>query len=189
VLKATPAKLSELLGPKSGQTFHAGLKKAVAAASEIDFMIASSTMPRGVGETKLKAVFAVELDIMKWRLELAPKGWTTESFAAFMTELPKYVAWRRAELATVPFPLPLTTPQLIPETPSRGPICFSGFRDKALEERATSIGFTVASLTSKTVALIVPDNVSETVKVRAAKEKGIRVLTKSQFMTQYLGAV
>ena len=188
VLKATPAKLSELLGPKSGQTFHAGLQKAVAAANEIDFMISSSRMPRGVGETKLKAIFAVEPDITKWRPDLSPKSWTTESFAAFMAELPKYVVWRRAELATVPFPLPLT-PQLNPESLSRGPICFSGFRDKALEERATSIGFTVSTLTSKTVALIVPDNVSETVKVRAAREKGIRVLTKSQFMTQYLGTM
>jgi len=181
LLKTAATRLSEILGPKSGQTLHAGLQAALKKASELDLMIASSTMPRGVGETKLKAVFALEADIRRWTTALNPVGWSSAAFAAFMAELPAYVAWR-SELALVPYPI-LKAVEPIKEIH----ICFSGFRDKTLEELIAPLGYVVGSLTSKTTILVVPDGaIKETDKVKVAREKGIAVKTRSAFMTQYL---
>jgi DNA ligase (NAD+) len=182
LLKTVAARLSEILGPKTGQTFHTGLHAAIKKASEQDLMIASSTMPRGVGETKLKAIFALEPDIRRWNTNLKPVGWSALAFEEFMKELPAYVTWRTTELASVAYPI------LKKVEPSKEiHICFTGFRDKALEELITPLGFVVGSLTSKTTTLVVPDGaVKETDKVKVAREKGIAVQTRSAFVAQYL---
>jgi len=181
LLKTAAKRLSEILGPKSGQTLHTGLQAALKKVSELDLMIASSTMPRGVGETKLKAVFALEADLRRWTIALNPVGWSSAAFATFMTELPAYVAWRTSELSAVPYPIVKAEP--IKEIH----ICFTGFRDKTLEELIAPLGYVVGSLTSKTAVLVVPDGaIKETDKVKVAREKGITVKTRSAFMTQYL---
>jgi len=181
LLQTVAARLSEILGPKTGQTFHTGLHAAMKKVSEKDLMIASSTMPRGVGETKLKAIFALEPDIRRWNTNLKPVGWSSIAFEEFMKELPAYVTWRTSELP-VPYPILKKV-----EPAQEKHICFTGFRDKALEELINPLGFVVGSLTSKTTILVVPDGaVKETDKVKAARQKGIAVQTRSAFVAQYL---
>jgi NAD-dependent DNA ligase len=60
----------------------------------------------------------------------------------------------------------------------------TGFRDAALETRARAAGWAVAdSLTSKVTVLLVPDgDMKESGKVKAAREKGIKIMQRSKFL-------
>ena len=188
---ATPARLAELLGPKTGAALHSNLRTALAKATEQQLMVASSRMPRGVGETKLTALFGVEADPRRWvgGGMTPPTGWTTASLAAFLAEFPKYEAWRRAELPFVAYPI-LATAAAKPRAhaPNTQVICMTGFRDKELESSATAAGHTfVGAVTGKTTILLVPDGeVRESEKVKAARAKAIRIMNRSTFVSQLM---
>jgi NAD-dependent DNA ligase len=182
ILDTSAAKLSEILGPKTGASLYTNLRSALAKTDEMTLMIASSTMPRGVGETKLKAIFAVEADPDRWTGALKPAGWTAESFSAFLKVFPTYKEWRKQ------IPLELKTNQTKPVSVTGETICMTGFRDAAMEENATAKGHAfVPSVTGKTTILLVPDGpVKESEKVKAARAKAIRILSRSEFMDLYL---
>ncbi|NBO71529.1 MAG: hypothetical protein EBU66_12680 [Bacteroidetes bacterium] len=183
VWAATSDTLATILGPKTGSMLYANLRTILHKATELDLMLASSLMPRGVGDTKLSALFHLEADPRKWQGIAAPDGWTTTSFQAFLQELPNYVSWRQKELSWIPYPI-LQIQSKSPMTP----VCITGFRDKHLEEQAAKKGYElVTNLTGKVTLLLVPDGeVKETEKVKTAREKGIEILSKSQFVAQYL---
>ena len=184
---ATADTLSKVLGPKTGASLHANLRTALAGASEATLMHASSMMPRGVGDTKLASLFAAEWDPRKWVTAAAAPtaGWTAESFQAFMKELPAYVAWRTKELSWIPYPILQGRAQPKPSTEI---ICMTGFRDKALEEKGAQKGYCfVPALTGKVTILLVPDGeVKESEKIKSARAKGIKILSRSSFTQQYL---
>jgi NAD-dependent DNA ligase len=181
--KATAKQLSEILGPKTGATLYDSIRAA--KPTEIDLMIASSMMPRSVGETKLNALHAVDPDVRVWDQLPPPAGWTADSLTAFKEILHTYKTWRITETPWIPYPVaaPAAPPAVCA---AKGSICFSGFRDKALEESAQQKGFAAGSLTARTTILAVPDGpVKESEKVKAARQKGIRILTRTQ-LVQYL---
>jgi DNA ligase (NAD+) len=184
---ASVEKLCQVLGPKTGASLHANLRTALANVSEATLMVASSTMPRGVGETKLSSLFAACENPNNWSALSAPAGWTSDSFSAFMKEFPTYVAWRK-ELSWIPYPIP--TKVLTVKECGGQVICMTGFRDKELEESATKQGHSfVPSFTGKVTILLVPDGpVKESEKIKAARSKGTAILSRSQFMAQYLFA-
>lgn len=182
---ASAERLSKVLGPKTGASLHANLRTALAKVSEATLMVASSTMPRGVGETKLTSLFAVCENPNNWSTLSPPAGWTADSFSAFLKEFPTYLAWRK-ELSWIPYPILRAAPAPAPATGEI--ICMTSFRDKALEESATKLGHSfVPSFTGKVTILLVPDGpVKESEKVKAARAKGTKILSRSQFMSQYL---
>jgi hypothetical protein len=163
-----------------------------------------------VGDTKLRALFAVEADPKKWNgvfsSAAAPPGWTDATLSGFLAEFPKYEAWRHAELPFVEYPKvaaagsgPRTTAEAIRSgkglaaasaaaaaSTSLSAICFTGFRDKELEAAAAAAGYTVAAaITSKVTVLVVPDGpVRESEKVKAARTKGIKIMAREEFAAQ-----
>jgi DNA ligase (NAD+) len=203
---APAERLSELLGPKTGANLHKALRTAMDKTTELHLMIASSKMPRGVGDTKLRALFAVEPDPKKWAASFSapPPGWTDATLSGFLAEFPKYESWRHAELPFVAYPKvaaagtgPKTTAEAIRSgkvlaaaasaaNAPAGTVCFTGFRDKELEAAATAAGYTVApAITSKVTVLVVPDgDVRESEKVKAARTKGIKIMPRGEFATQ-----
>jgi NAD-dependent DNA ligase len=187
--RAPATRLSELLGPKTGATLFDNLRNIFTSKTlkEIHLMVASSMMPRGVGDTKLQALSAVAPDPRTWRsITVPPAGWTADSLAAFQEVFPAYEEWRRSELGWMAYPI--TTPSSVQAPAPSGGICMTGFRDKTLEQRATAAGFAVtATLTGKTTMLLVPDgDVGETEKVKAARAKGVRIISRTAFIDQYL---
>ena len=211
--EATAARLSELLGPKTGASLHANLRTALEMASELHLMIASLKMPRGVGDTKLRVLFAVEGDPRRWAsgaTSLAGQqlpGWSAASLATFLAELPVYEAWRAAELPFLPCPAaPVaaihttaaakaagaalsTAAKAAAAHPNAQTVCFTGFRDKDLEGQAVEAGHTVAaSMTSKVNLLVVPDggNTRESEKVKAARAKGVKIMTRAAFIETFI---
>jgi hypothetical protein len=161
----------------------------LAKVSELALMHASSTMPRGVGDTKLTSLFAASADPRNWSGLATPVGWTTESFHSFLTEFPKYEAWRSKELSWIPYPILGTPIVAVPKAAANGQtICMTGFRDKDLEDAAIQKGHVfVQSLTGKVTLLLVADGtVKESEKVKAARAKGTPILSRSEFVAKYL---
>jgi hypothetical protein len=187
---ASAPRLSEVLGPKTGAALYANLRTVLAKVSELALMHASSTMPRGVGDTKLTSLFAASADPRKWSGLATPVGWTTESFHSFLTEFPKYEAWRSKELGWIPYPILSAPPAVaMPKAATNGQtICMTGFRDKDLEAAAVAKGHVfVPSLTGKVTVLLVADGpVKESEKVKAARAKGTPILSRSEFVAKYL---
>jgi NAD-dependent DNA ligase len=184
LLAATAEKLSAILGPKTGTSLHANVRSALHSATEMSLMQASSVMPRGVGDTKLTSLFAVQPDPRQWSSVAAPEGWTADSYRAFLAEFPNYVEWRSKELAGIPYPIISGAP-----APSTGKlICLTGFRDAALEKKAESKGYKLVTVFNKRVSiLLVPDGpVKESEKVKAARAAAVPILSRSQFVAQYL---
>ncbi len=190
IAAATAERLGAVVGPKTGAALYANLRTAVAAASEATLMMASSQMPRGVGESKLKALFEAHPDWTRWDSEpMAPlAGWTATSLENFLREFPKYKAWREKELGWLSRGSSHQVAK--PATPTKGTICFTGFREKDLEARATAQGFAVAAtLTSKVAILVTPDPPKQAgaEKLAKARAAGTTILTRGQFVEKFLG--
>lgn len=198
--KTSPERLSEILGPKTGFALHVNLRAALDAATEQTLMLASSEMPRGVGATKLAALFARDADPRRWRIGTgceAPPGWTMATLTAFWPALESYEWWRRRELDQILYPKVVARAAAAgagPPTPSpEGPkmiVCMTGFRDKELEATLTARGHTVAAtFTAKVTHLLVPEGpLKESEKTKAARARGVPIMTKAAFVAQYLQA-
>ena len=197
LLAATAEKLSATLGPKTGANLYTNLRSALQAVTEMRLMQASSMMPRGVGDTKLTSLFAVQADPRQWSGLKAPDGWTEESFRAFLTEFPNYVEWRSTELGGIPYPIisggmsaavsgAVSAAAISGE--AKGVVCVTGFRDVDLEKRAERKGYKLVTVFTKRVSiLLVPDGpVKESEKVKAARIAAVPILSRSQFVAQYL---
>jgi hypothetical protein len=184
---ATAERLAEILGPKTGASLWKNYRDALEKVTEKGLMLASSQMPRGVGESKLAALFAVEADPRRWKGVSVPAGWTAASLEAFWPALETYETWRRSELAEVPYPLGGAVTAVPREAaPTAGLICMTGFRDKDVETYAKARGFAVApTFTGKVTHLLVPDGtpLKESEKTKAARAKGIPILTRSAFLS------
>jgi DNA ligase (NAD+) len=183
---ATPDTLAKILGPKTGASLHTNLRTTLADVSELTLMHASSIMPRGVGDTKLTSLFAAEADPRRWTELAPPVGWTTDSFTAFLQDFPNYVEWRTKQLGWIPYPI---MKAVAPKPVANGEVvCMTGFRDADMEQKASQRGHTFSpTLTGKVTILLVPDGpVKESEKVKAARAKGTKILTRSQFVAQYL---
>jgi NAD-dependent DNA ligase len=181
----TPEQLAKVLGPKSGPTLHTNLRNKLLnpALTELTLLVASNKMPRSTGETKLTALLLAEPNMSKWvTMTTVPQGWTEDTFQAFQAVFPAYEAWRRTELKFLPYPLsaPVSTP-----TKS---VCFTGFRDKALEESASKHFQIVATVSSKLTVLVIPDGSAnhESEKVKKARALGTEILQCSEFTRKYL---
>jgi NAD-dependent DNA ligase len=178
-------RLSEILGPKTGATLHASLRKAFATVDEQTLMIASSLMPRSVGEVKLKALFDAEADPRRWSaLTAIPDSWSSDSLKAFQAVYPQYETWRQ-QITWIPYPiLKVAAVAAVAPVAPKGKaesICFTGFRDKDLEAKLVAAGHVIhGAVTGKTTILVTPDDGAETEKIKKARATGIRVLKRSE---------
>ena len=189
-------KLSELLGPTNGQKIHRALRAPFQKGlSEMKIMISSGLMPRSVGETKLKVLFAVEPDWRLWKRYAmscqAFESWSIGSFTEFLKVLPAYEQWRTNEFPSVNLPAATAAAVAVASAvataatspvEAKGVLCFTGFRNKEFEASCVQKGYTVSdTLTKKTTFLIVPDTDGYTsTKVEKAKSLGIPVVSLSK---------
>lgn len=185
--KATGATLGALLGPKTGESVYAALRTRLSAATELDFMLSSSVLPRGVGESKLKALFGMYPDPRGWSTAAdAPTGWTLDSFREFQREYPNYEGWRTSQIFWIPYPI-LVSAAVVPVPSLR--LCFTGFRDKELERAAQQRGFEIATTVTHALGVLVtPDgDTSNSEKVKkAAKYDSVEILSRSEFVNKYI---
>jgi hypothetical protein len=64
----------------------------------------------------------------------------------------------------------------------------TGFRDKSLEDSSIQRGHAFSpTFTGKVTILLVPDGpVKESEKVKAARAKGVKIISRTEFVVQYL---
>ena len=195
IWSATPDRLAAILGPKTGATLYTDLRKAFErpTVTEVTLLLASSKLPRGVGESKLTALLAAHPDPRTWATctrHPPPTGWTEKTFQEFQKVYATYEPWRIQEFHWIPYPR-LANVLPVPVTATSNPIktvCFTGFRDATLEEWAKSAGFQpVASVTNKLSVLVTADGAKSSEKSKKADALGtVEVLQRSEFMKKYL---
>jgi len=192
-------KMAEILGPTNGQKIHRALRLPFQKGlSEMKIMISSGLMPRSVGETKLKVLFAVEPEWRNWKRYAHScqsfESWSIGSFTEFLKVLPAYEQWRTNEFPTVAVAAAVANPtatavatavstsSAVP-TESKGTLCFTGFRNKEFEAQCVQKGYTVVdTVTKKTNFLVIPDTEGYTsTKVDKAKAAGVTVVSFSNF--------
>lgn len=196
VWDAGPEELARHLGAGRGPAFHTGLREAVGRAGPLELLVASNRLPRGVGEKKLRSLFAVEPDVERWKPARfgcdVPAGWSASSLAEFWQAFAEARAWLRelgwaaakptaSASAIVSHGESVMRPASFP-APGGKLIVFTNCRDKTLEARLQAAGWEIQdAVTKKTTVVVVPDgNQRETGKVAKARALGIRIVSLSE---------
>ena len=184
--------LDAIVGKGMSAKIYPAIQARIQSTTEMDLMIASGLMPRGVGDSKLRALFQLQADPRKWSSLSACEGWSREALQSFSASLPLYETWRRVELPTIPYPrlTTWTTPVMTLDAdaqPARGYVVLTGFRDASFQTQMEQKGFIFASGVSKKVTLLIVKDSSETnEKTKKAAELGIRILTREDARQEYL---
>lgn len=185
VWKASAAKLGEIIGAGRGPALYENLRVCMAKATQMQLLIASNMLPRGVGERKLRLLYAVAPDARNWSATVSKvNGWSEGSLNELLAVLPAALAWSVPFVGTTSASSPVVTASAAtPAAPTKF-VVFTGVRDKALEAAITAKGWSVdAAVTKKTTVLVVADEPAETGKVKKAREAGIRIMRISEFRT------
>lgn len=184
VMTAGESKLMEAVGKSNGAKIHAQLVALPEKVTESQLMVASSVLPRGVGETKLKVLYDAQGDPRKWSALPVLPGWSSDSMSELLKTLPAYEAWRAKETPHIPYPiLPAAAVKPLAPVAQKGNICFTGVRSKELEAKLEAAGWKIVdSVSSKTNILVVPDGkIESTGKVKKAQELStVRILEISK---------
>lgn len=184
LVKASEQAIVNAIGTANGAKLYKQLSEICLKITELKLMVASSILPRGVGETKLTLLFQAQADPRLWSSLPALGGWTSDSLNETCTSLPAYEKWRKEEFPQFPYPiLPSVTSHTV-TTPkeTKGTVCFTGVRSKELEAKLVTAGYKIVDgVSSKLTVLVVPDGeVGNTGKVKKAKDLGtVKILNLS----------
>ena len=174
--------LVRILGKTLGPKIESELERCSTHTSELQLMVASSRMPRLIGDTKLKILFDLKGDPRQWNTLPVPQGWSADKLAELIQVLPTYEAWRHSETPHIPYPIVATAAAAAaaaaPVVPAKGTVCFTGVRSKELEAELETAGWKVVdSVSSKLSVLIIADgDAGLTGKAKKARDLGIRIL-------------
>jgi NAD-dependent DNA ligase len=183
LLDANLTALGGVIGSGRVTTFLPALKQAILKATPPTLMVASNLLPKGVGERKLRPLFALKSDPSKWNIETLSNvtGWTTDTLHTLFAALPNVIQWCNSiypewnKVSTTPSSS--ATPIKITRS-----VAFTGVRpDASLQERMKAAGWVMEDLTKTTVLLVTIDGSSETGKVQLAKKRGIEICSISDF--------
>jgi DNA ligase (NAD+) len=195
VAAAKPEALGALVGAGRGPALHAAFRARWSAVGPSVRLIASNLLPRGVGDRKLRPLFAIEADPHRWSTTFVGRsveGWSLDTLGGLLAILPAAFAWEEkvAEAAAVSeatMPAPAPAAPAAPaaaatqvQPPVKGQIVFSGVRDKTFEAQLTAAGWAVEdSVTKKTTVLVIADG-TETGKVKKARAAGVEILSLTE---------
>ena len=187
------ADLVRILGKTLGPKIEAELEAISGRATEIQLMVASSRMPRLIGDTKLKVLFDLKADPRQWSTLPAPQGWSADKLAELIAVLPAYETWRRFETPHIPYPILPAPLAAVVQAPvvAKGTVCFTGVRSKELESQLEAAGWkSVNSVSGKLGVLIVADTdgADTSEKAKKARDLGVRIL-KISSVKKELGLV
>jgi len=175
---------------KGAERIYAGLRVKQAAWTEINFLVASCCMPRGVGHSKLTPLLALNPNPTTWTSAgpafkaAKPAGLSEKTIDAIVDAIPAYLVWKTATgLSTV---VSTVVPTVVPAPGKQYVVVFTGMRDKTFEAALQAKGHIIAdTVTKKTTHVVYADGpMPTTTKITKAKEAGIKVLSLSEFRSQ-----
>jgi NAD-dependent DNA ligase len=205
MLEASPAVLKEALGPGRAVTVKETLVKRVATADIGTLMIASNLLPRGVGERKLRPLFAKDPSPRRWTGALGDvDGWSKETLDGLLAVLPRVLAWCESVKpgSSAPAPAPVKhTPSPLGaaahggqrQQAQKGSVVFTGVRpDADLLAAMTRSGWGMVDSLTKSTSLLVhaddafarPERAKESGKLSKARASGIKTCSMTEFKRQ-----
>jgi NAD-dependent DNA ligase len=119
-------------------------------------------------------------------------GFSDTSAANFLANLPAFIQWLTSHPMLRIAPLTQAESIALQKPPASSKIIdkiivFTGFRDKALEEKITKLGGKVVdNITSTTDIIIAKDPTSSSSKLQKARERGISILSVQEFLNTML---
>jgi len=190
IFAATVADLTKSDGikEKGAERIYAGLRVKQSSWTDLNFMVASCCMPRGVGHSKLTPLLALNPMVTTWTSAgpafkaAKPAGLSEKTIDAIMEAIPAYLAWKTATgLASSAAPSPPVAPAPAPASGKQHVVVFTGVRDKAFEAALQAKGHIVAdTVTKKTTHVIYADGATTSTKMIKAKEMGAALLSLSE---------
>jgi NAD-dependent DNA ligase len=189
IYKATAAEFAATVDgckEKGAERLWTGLRAKQATWTTLNFLVASCTMPRSVGHTKLTPLLLLNPNPATWSATefkaAKPAGISPATIDAIVEAIPAYTEWVISnKLVANAEP---AKPKPVLET--RWTIVFTGVRDKALEVTLEAAGHTVAdAVTKKTTHVVYADGpLPTTTKITKAEEIGAKILSLSEFRAQ-----
>jgi NAD-dependent DNA ligase len=180
VYSADGSALGALIGAGRGPTLASDLRKKVEGASQVQLLIASNLLPRGVGERKLRTLYSIQADASNWTKSSLgnPSGWSETSIDELLSTLPKVFHWIESTFHSKGKIEEVSVKSIQQEAPVKY-VVFTGCRVKELPS-----GWVMEdSVTKKTSLLVVADSAidKETTKTKKAKDLGIKIVSLSEF--------
>jgi NAD-dependent DNA ligase len=178
-------------GPKGATRIYEGLRVKQSTWTELTLLLASCTMPRGVGSSKLQPLLALEPTPTRWPAALQaltaarPAGLSDATIELIAEAIPAYMTWRSTNANIRPSasaPIQTPVPTQIP-TGQQIVAVFTGFRDRDLEAVLEAAGHVIADTVSKrTTHVVYPDGPTPTTgKAAKAAAVGALLLPLSEF--------
>jgi len=187
IYEASVADLARAEGfqQRGAERTHEGLRAGQKGWTELTFIVASCTMPRGVGHTKLVPLLEIQPNVARWpETDFgAVAGISASTLNSIRDAVPSYLAWKDASGLPNP-PSKPSKPSKPSSSSQRFVVVFTGERDKALEASLEAAGHTVgAAITKATTHLVYPDGPEpSSSKITKAHAQKIPVMTRSEFM-------
>jgi NAD-dependent DNA ligase len=173
---------------KMAERIWVGLRNKQSSWTELNFLIASCAMPRGVGHSKLQPLLVLNPTPATWSAAAfkasRPSGLSDKTIDAIVAAVPAYLTWRAANIPASVTPVPITAaaaPVSVPDGPVMN-VVLTGFRNNELESALQTAGHTLAdTVTKKTTHVVHPDGPRPTSsKIIKAQEMSIPILTLSE---------
>lgn len=191
IYKATAAEFAAAVDgckEKGAERLWAGLRAKQSTWTTLNFLVASCTMPRSVGHTKLTPLLALNPNPAAWpgsvsELKTAkPAGISPATIDAIVEAIPAYTEWVTSNNLVANLETKTKT-KTKPTPEEQWTIVFTGVRDKALEAVLDAAGHTVADTVTKTTTHVVYADgpLPTTTKITKAEEIGAKILSLSDF--------
>lgn len=188
IYHADVTRLACVIGGSRAPKLMEDLKREFQQASQVNLLIASNLLPRGVGEKKLRSLYSVEADAMKWNKNVfkkIPTGWTQETLEPVLGAIPAAFEWIQ-DVSGIKIQSKPVVEQKKKVVANTKYIVFTGGRDKDIVSKMGEKGYEMEdSITKKTNILVVADtdynSGKESTKMKKAKENGIQIISVSNF--------
>jgi DNA ligase (NAD+) len=178
--------LMEGIKEKMADKIYTSLKQALQTTTCAKLMVASNIFGRGFGEKKIDLIIQQNPDILNKKLitKLNPTEGVAElTEKKFLKHLPEFYQF----LEKINFKCKKeTTPKKESNLFENMNIIFTGFRNKEWEDKITANGGKIVSSISKKTSLVVAADINDnSAKLVKAKELGIKILSKEDFIKSY----
>lgn len=189
ILKMKPSDIVNVEGLKTKVDLVDNIKSKIAKVPCLELMVASNCFGHGLGSKKLQSILKVFPDAVSKAPTssqlLTVSGVSTTTANLFLAGMSKFRDFLRlSKLENCRFSQQ-TSLYVAAQLFANQVMVFTGFRDKELEGQLVSMGARVSSsVTGKTTMLIVKDKDATSSKIKAALEKGIKVVTLEQIHEQ-----
>lgn len=191
VANLTLKQMEAAIGVAAAAKIHPAIRYCLSECTIMDIMVASGEFGRGISATRLKTV-ARSVPSLRDLLNQPPAqisakiaampGWSSATATQFAAGVPAFLRFL-VRLPAQP------KPEKKPPTAGRLKgvrVCFTGFRDAALEAQIENSGGTVTNtVNAQLTVLIARDSASTKPKAVKARQLGITIMGPDQFRRAY----